>query len=162
MDAITSQLGKAALEKMTPTSSSPTTGTSSTSFQKVLEFQNSQGSEDMMGKLNEFVDNTFGKQTNGPAALDASSIHIDVAKVGEVQKTPSSGYFYDFVKDFNKDQLQFDNLKEMITSGRSFKPQELLAMQVGIQHMTVMLEGVTKGVEQTTRTVNTVAQTNVG
>ncbi|MFO1518552.1 MAG: hypothetical protein U1F57_02635 [bacterium] len=163
MDIVTSQLSKAALERVTTTSTPAQQpgGMGSSSFQKVLDLQNTQ-SPDSVSQLNDFVDNTFGNKNSGPNAVDASSVHVEINKVGEVSNTPSGNYVYDLLKDFNKDQVQFDNIKEMVTSGKSFKPQELLAMQVGVQHLTIQVEMVTKAAEYAVRIPNTLAQTNVG
>ena len=131
MDAILASVSQKAIAGATPTSPSSTSGSSASSFQKALDFQTSQGQADnSSSQLMSFVDNTFGTQGTGVNAVDASSVHVEVSKVAEVEKGPNANHFFDLLKDFNKDQLQFENLKEMVTSGRSFKPQELLAMQV--------------------------------
>ncbi len=162
MDPILSQLSKAAVEKAVPSSNSSTTGTGSSPFQQVLDAQNS--SDDMTSKLMGLVDNTFGVSGNNvnANALDASSVHVEVSKVTEVEKTPGSNQLFDMLQEINKDQLQFDNLKELISSGRNFKPQELTAMQIGVQHLSLELELFSKGLEQVNRTIQTPINMQIG
>lgn len=161
MDAILASVSQKALATATPSSPASTGGSSATSFQKMLDFQSSQG-DNSTSQLMDFVDNTFGTKGNGINAVDASSVHVEVSKVAEVEKGPGANHIFDLLKDFNKDQLQFENLKEMVSSGRSFKPQELLSMQVGVQHLTLQLEMVTKFGEGLVRVPNTIINMNFG
>ncbi len=161
MDPILSQLSKNAVEKTVSSSSgssSPTSGNSP--FQQVLDAQTS--SDDMTSKLMGLVDNTFGTNANNFNAVDASSVHVEVSKVSEVQKTPGSNQVVDMLQEINKDQLQFENLKELISSGRSFRPQELTAMQIGVQHLSLELELFSKGLEQVNRTIQTPINMQIG
>ena len=88
---------------------------------------------------------------------------MDVAKVSETQgSSPNSNHFFEMLQDINKDQIQFENLKEMVSSGRTFKPQELLAMQVGVQHLSLELELFSKGLEQFNRTIQTPINMQIG
>ena len=161
MDAILAAVSQKALTTATPSSPTSTGGSSASSFQKMLDFQSSQG-DNSTSQLMDFVDNTFGTKANGINAVDASSVHVEVSKVAEVEKGPGANHMFDLLKDFNKDQLQFENLKEMVSSGRSFKPQELLSMQVGVQHLTLQLEMVTKFGEGLVRVPNTIINMNFG
>jgi hypothetical protein len=163
MDSILASVSQKALTGATPTSTTSTSGTSSSSFQKVLDFQSAQGQGDgSTQNLMNFVDNTFGAQGDNMTGVDASSIHVEVNKASEVEKGPNANHIADLLQDFNKDQLQFENLKEMVTSGRTFKPQELIAMQVGVQHLTLQLEMVTKFGEGLVRVPNTIINMNFG
>lgn len=139
------------------------TGLSGQSFQQVLNLQEAQGQGDMNNaQLMDFVDNTFGGNKSGPQAIDASSVNVEVAKVSETGSTPNSNHFFEMLQDINKDQIQFENLKEMVSSGRTFKPQELLAMQVGVQHLSLELELFSKGLEQFNRTIQTPINMQIG
>lgn len=161
MDPILSQLSKSAVEKTVSSSSgsnAPTSGNSP--FQQVLEAQTS--SEDMTSKLMGLVDNTFGATGNNFNAVDASTVHVEIDKVSEVQKTPGSNQLFDVLQEINKDQLQFENLKELISSGKTFKPQELTAMQIGVQHLSLELELFSKGLEQLNRTIQTPINMQIG
>lgn len=160
MDPILSQLSKAAVEKAIPSSGGSSATGGSSPFQQVLEAQGS--SDDMTSKLMNMVDSTFGSSGNGMNAVDASSVHVEVSKVTEVQKTPGSNQLVDMLQEINKDQLQFENLKELITSGKSFKPQELTAMQIGVQHLSLELELFSKGLEQVNRTIQTPINMQIG
>jgi hypothetical protein len=163
MDAILASVSQKALSGATPASPASTSGSSASSFQKILDFQSSQGQGDQStANLMNFVDNTFGPQGNNMNAVDASSVHVEVSKASEVEKGPSANHIADLLQDFNKDQLQFENLKEMVTSGRTFKPQELISMQVGVQHLTLQLEMVTKFGEGLVRVPNTIINMNFG
>lgn len=161
MDPILSQLSKSAVEKTVTSSSgssSPANGNSP--FQQVLDAQTS--SEDMTSKLMGLVDNTFGATGNNFNAVDASTVHVEVSKVSEVQKTPGTNQLMDMLQEVNKDQLQFENLKELISSGKTFKPQELTAMQIGVQHLSLELELFSKGLEQINRTIQTPINMQIG
>ncbi len=160
MDPILTQLSKSAVEKTVSSSSSSSPTSGSSPFQQVLDAQT--GSEDMTSKLMSLVDNTFGANGNNFNAVDASSVHVEVSKVTEVQKTPGSNQLLDMLQEVNKDQLQFENLKELISSGRSFKPQELTAMQIGVQHLSLELELFSKGLEQINRTIQTPINMQIG
>jgi hypothetical protein len=171
MDPILSKLSQTAFTNTLPTGggagSSGTTGASGSSFQQMLNLQSAQGEGDMSNaKLMDFVDNTFGGSGGAGGsnlnAVDASSVHVDVAKASEVDRAPKAGQFFEVLQDINKDQIQFDNLKDMVSSGRTFKPQELLAMQVGVQHLSMELELFSKGLEQVNRTIQTPINMQIG
>lgn len=65
------------------------------------------------------------------------------------------------VKSVTKGQSKMDKIMEMATSGKKFSPQELLAMQEGMNRYTHELELVTKIVEKTTEGVKKTMQTQV-
>ncbi len=160
MDPILSQLSKSVVEKTVTSSGSSNPANGNSPFQQVLDAQNS--SDDMTSKLMGIVDNTFGTSGNNFNAVDASTVHVEVSKVSEVQKTPGSNQVVDMLQEINKDQLQFENLKELISSGRTFKPQELTAMQIGVQHLSLELELFSKGLEQVNRTIQTPINMQIG
>jgi hypothetical protein len=168
MDPILSKLSQTAFTNTLPTGggASATTGTSGSSFQQMLNLQSAQGEGDMSNaKLMSMVDDMSGgggASGSNLNAVDASSVHVDVAKASEVDRTPKAGQFFEVLQDINKDQIQFDNLKEMVSSGRTFKPQELLAMQVGVQHLSLELELFSKGLEQVNRTIQTPINMQIG
>ncbi len=180
MDQILQKASQAAVEKSLPSSSS-TTGGENSPFQKKLDsvLGQSDGSNDMGSRLLEFIDKSFGVEKNGGVnSVDASSVHVEVfgkeeadksKKAGkidfasqQVEKTPGSGYITELLKGINQDQLQFDKLQEMMTSGKTFKPQELLAIQVGVGHLTVELELLGKGMEAATRIPTQVVNMQIG
>jgi hypothetical protein len=167
MDPIFAQLNKAALDKITvekPGAGAPGTGTSP--FQNVLNNQIGQtnSSEDATTKLTEFVDKTFGIEKGGmnANAIDASSVHVEVTKTAELDRTPKANHIFDILQDVNKDTNQLESLKELASSGKTFKPQELLAMQVGIGQATMMVDMVGKGIEVGLRGIQTITGMQIG
>ena len=178
MDQILQKASQAADEK-TITSPNPSTGGAGNSpFQKELDSVLGQvGGADSMENLLEFVDKVFGVEKNGGInTVDASSVHVEIfgkeeaeksKKAGRIdfasgEKIPGAGHIFEILKGINQDQLQFENLKEMISSGKTFRPQELLAIQVGVGHMTVELELLGKAMEAATKIPTQVVNMQIG
>lgn len=161
MDPIFTQLSKNAIQQTVTSTGSPSQGTGSNSFQQMLDLQSNQ-SDASTSHLMNFVDQTFGADKTGINAVDASSVHVEISKATEVSRTPGSSHILEVLQDVNKDQIQFENIKEMVSSGRTFKPQELLAMQVGVQHLSLELELFSKALEQVNRTIQTPINMQIG
>lgn len=162
MDPIFTQLSKNAIQQTVTSTGSPSQGTGSNAFQQMLDLQTNQ-SDDSTSRLMSFVDQTFGAdKTGGINAVDASSVHVEISKATEVSRTPGTSHMLEVLQEVNKDQMQFENIKEMVSSGRTFKPQELLAMQVGVQHLSLELELFSKALEQVNRTIQTPINMQIG
>ncbi len=162
MDIVTAQLGNAALEKVAP-NTKPAPGADSSagsSFEKILDFQTNQH-DNNTAQLMEFVDQNFGLQGNQVSAVDASSVHVEISKGKEVETISNENHFFDLLKDFNDDQLQFGKIREMLTSGKKFSTQDLLVTQMGVQRFSVELELAAKGVEGLTRAITTPINMNL-
>lgn len=162
MDPIFTQFGKTAIQQTVTSTGSPSQGTGSNAFQQMLDLQTNQ-SDDSTSRLMSFVDQTFGAdKAGGINAVDASSVHVEISKATEVSRTPGTSHMLEVLQEVNKDQMQFENIKEMVSSGRTFKPQELLAMQVGVQHLSLELELFSKALEQVNRTIQTPINMQIG
>ncbi len=179
MDQILQKASQAAIEKTVPSSGSSTSGTQNSPFQKQLDSVLGQNDNDMTSHLMEFIDKSFGMEQNGGVnTVDASSVHVEVfgkeeaeksKKAGRIDfanggldKTPGVGQIFDILKGINQDQLQFENMKELMSSGKTFKPQELFAMQVGVGQMTLELELFGKVMENAVKIPTQVVNMQIG
>ncbi|MBI2083118.1 MAG: hypothetical protein HYT76_06070 [Deltaproteobacteria bacterium] len=120
--AIGKLMGELALPKE---SGGPAGGAANSDFNKILEGQLSQTDDTKM------IEQALGLENKSPSmkVMSADQISLDPSQVGlEGQRTDP----LHLLNEVNRSALQMDQMIEMVTSGGSFSPQELLAIQAGV------------------------------
>lgn len=122
--AVTKLMSEMGLPK--ESTGAPATGNGASSeFGKILEDHLNQADD------TKIIEEVFGLENKASSmkVMSADPISIDPSKIGlEGQKTDP----IHLLNEVNRSALQMDQMIEMVTSGGSFSPQELLAIQAGV------------------------------
>jgi len=160
MDPILTKLNQAVLEKALPANTNPVSG--SGTFQQILDTHTSTGG-DMSQRLLEYVDKSFGNEKIATVTpVDANNINLQTVQNVEVDKTPKISHLYDIIQDINKDQVQLENFREKINSGKPLTYTEGLNFQIFASQSMITFECLNKGVEQVQKLIQTSVNTQIG
>lgn len=93
-------------------------------------------------------------------AISGEGLEIRTASITENQEIRTQGKALELLTEVNRGALQMDNIIEMTTSGRSFSPPELLALQAGVHQIALNIDLTGKILEQVNTGTKTLLQTN--
>lgn len=160
MEPIVNQLNQVATQKLQK-NVQPLTSEASP-FQNVLD----QSLTDRL--LETMQEQMSADNKNEMTVLSAENIHIETSQSGELsgivegEGNGLGNKFFNLFKDLNKDVLSLDSAIETLTTpGVQFTPRQILALQAGVSHATIMAEGFTKTIDgfakalQTTLSIQT-------
>lgn len=126
-------IGKLMGEMLPKEAGTPSGGAAGSDFNKILEDQLTRTDDTKM------VEEVFGLENKAPSmkVMSADPISIDPSRVGlEGQRSDP----LHLLNEVNRSALQMDQMIEMATSGGSFTPQELLAMQAGVYQVVMEVD----------------------
>ena len=145
MDPVVSKVGTEGIRKSLESAagSSKLTPSSGGSFDKMMEM--------MMKNLNP-----------GQGIKVADGSNIAVTQTAAKEHSAKAGHWMEMLKEFNSDMMKFEDLNNLISSGKNFSPQELLAVQVGVGHLSQQLEIFSKVLDNANKIFQMPNQVNFG
>lgn len=155
------KIGQSVSEKVVSELSKNSSGLGGSEFEKLLNAR-----LDQMGPQKEMtqkVMESFGMTSEKRApiqAISAEGLEIDPASLTAHQEIRTQGKALELLSEVNRSALQMDHIIEMTTSGRSFSPPELLALQAGVHQIALNIDLTGKILEQVNTGTKTLLQTN--
>ncbi len=138
------QATQVALEKAGSETAKPASGTGD--FSQLLAERMEQH-----GQMTQEILQAFGmspQAASAPKAISAAGLSIPTSAIQASQEIRTQGKTLELLTDVNRSALQMDGIVDLMSSGRHFSPQELLALQAGMHQIVLEVELAGKMVEQ--------------
>lgn len=141
--------------------------------QKTAQLNQTQGLNEEVNQLHKMLEDNKASseqmmemyglgEKDAPAfrAVSAENVNFDLKSYSQEQDIRSQHKILDLLSEVNRGQLHMESILELATSGRGFKPQELLALQAGVYQIAQELEITSKVAENFSMNVRTLMNTN--
>lgn len=162
MPDVVSKAVQGLAEKLaTEVSKNPSAGSSS-KFEQLLstQIQDMAGQTEMTEKIMQSFGLGVEKKPTQVPAISGEGLEIEPSSLSPSHEIRTQGKAMEILTEVNRGALQMDHIIELTTSGRTFTPPELLALQAGVHEIALTIDLTGKIVEQTNSSFKTVHQTN--